>query len=163
MSKINKILACVDFSDYSLMTLAYAVEFAKGTGIEIIVFNVINQRDINMVATVSHYAPDEINVESYIRDLKKDRHGKIKNIIKENFFDEKSRMAIKIDSGIPFECILKTIETEEIDLVIMSNKGRGNFSRVLFGSVAEKVFRHSPVPVVSVRDKNKFKRGNNNI
>jgi len=47
-------------------------------------------------------------------------------------------MAIKIDTGIPFECILKTIETEEIDLVIMSNKGRGNLSRVLFGSVAER-------------------------
>jgi nucleotide-binding universal stress UspA family protein len=163
MSKIKKILACVDFSEYSLMTLEYAVEIAKGTGIEIIVFNVINQRDINMVATVSHYAPYEIQVEGYIRDLKKDRHGKIKNIIKENFFDEKSKMAIKIDAGIPFECILKTIETEEIDLVIMSNKGRGNLSRVLFGSVAEKVFRHSPVPVVSVRDKNKFKRRNNNI
>ncbi|MDA3787416.1 MAG: universal stress protein [Desulfobacula sp.] len=163
MSKIKKILACVDFSEYSLMTLEYAVELAKGTGIEIIVFNVINQRDINMVATVSHYAPYEIQVEGYIRDLKKDRHGKIKNIIKENFFDEKSKMAIKIDAGIPFECILKTIETEEIDLVIMSNKGRGNLSRVLFGSVAEKVFRHSPVPVVSVRDKNKFKRRNNNI
>jgi len=163
MSKIKKILACIDFSDYSLMTIAYAVELAKGTEIEIIVFNVINQRDINMVEMVRHYAPDKINVEDYIKDLKKERHGEIKAIIKENFFDEKSRMAIKIDAGIPFECILNEIETEEIDLVVMSNKGRGNLSRVLFGSVAEKVFRHSPVPVVSVRDKNKFKRGNNNI
>jgi len=163
MSKIKKILVCVDFSDYSLMTLEYAVELAKGTEIEIIVFNVINQRDINMVEMVSHYAPDKINIKDYIKDLKKDRHEKIKAIIKENFFDEKSRMVIKIDTGIPFEAILEAIETENADLVVMSNKGRGNLSRVLFGSVAEKVFRHSPVPVVSVRDKNKFKRGINNI
>ena len=87
----------------------------------------------------------------------------MKAIIKENFFDEKSRMSMKIDVGIPFESILKAVETEDIDLVVMANKGRGNISRVLFGSAAEKVFRHSPVPVVSVRDKNKLKRGNNNI
>jgi len=68
------------------MTLAYAVELAKGTGIEIIVFNVINQRDINMVATVSHYAPDEIHVESYIRDLKKRQTRKDKEHYKREFF-----------------------------------------------------------------------------
>ena len=39
----------------------------------------------------------------------------------------------------------------------MANKGRGNLSRVLFGSAAEKVFRHSPVSVVSVRNKDTFK------
>jgi len=163
MSKINKILACVDFSDYSLMTLEYAVGIAKGTDMQIVVFNVINQRDIYGIEKVSIFFPESFNIEKYIEDVKKDRYEKIKAIIKENFFDEISRMTIKIDRGIPFDVILKEIETEEIDLVVMSNKGRGNLSRVLFGSVAEKVFRHSPVPVVSVRDKNKFKRGNDNI
>mgnify|MGYP002642551182 CR=1 FL=1 len=167
MSKINKILACVDFSDYSLMTLEYAVELAKGSETQIIVFNVINQGDINSIEMVGGYFPgyfvDTINAEDYLKDQKKDRYEKMKAIIKENFFDEKSRMSMKIDVGIPFESILKAVETEDIDLVVMANKGRGNISRVLFGSVAEKVFRHSPVPVVSVRDKNKFKRGNNNI
>ena len=163
MNKIKKILACVDFSDYSLMTLGYAVEIAIGTGIEIIVFNVINQRDLNGVEMVSTYFPEKLNVDDYVKEMKQDRRVKIKVLIKENFFDEKSRMSIKIDVGIPFESILKAVETEDIDLVVMANKGRGNLSRVLFGSAAEKVFRHSPVPVVSVRDKNNFKRRNNNI
>jgi nucleotide-binding universal stress UspA family protein len=59
---------------------------------------------------------------------------------------------------MPSEQILKTIETEDIDLVVMANKGRGNISKFLFGSAAEKVFRHSPVPVISVRDPEKFRR-----
>lgn len=159
MKKINKILACVDFSQYSLMTLEYAVEFAKGTQVQIVVFNVINQRDINSVEKIGNYFPDKIYLEDYVKEMKKDRLVKIKAMIKENFFDEKSLMSIKIDTGIPFECILKAAKTEDVDLIVMANKGRGNISRVLFGSVAEKVFRHSSVPVVSVRDKNKFKRG----
>jgi nucleotide-binding universal stress UspA family protein len=159
MKKIKKILACIDLSDYSLMTLESAVELAKGNQADIILLNVINQRDIHGVQMVSGYFSSEITVEGYVKELRKERLGLIKKMIKENFFDEKSMMTIKIDLGIPFECILEAVETEGADLIVMANKGRGNLSRVFFGSVAEKVFRHSPVPVVSVRDKIKFKRG----
>ncbi len=155
---MNKILACVDLSEYSVMTLEYAVKLAKGTQAQIIVFNVINQRDIQGIEMVTGYFSTEITVEGYFKELKKERHGLIKNMIEENFFDEKSMMNIQIDMGIPFESILKVSKTEDVDLIVMANKGRGDLSRVLFGSVAEKVFRHSSVPVVSVRDKMKFKR-----
>jgi nucleotide-binding universal stress UspA family protein len=158
MKKIKKILACIDFSGYSLMTLEYAVELADNKETEIIVYNVINQRNIKGVETVSLYFPSGFNVDDYIEELRKDSYQAIKSMIKENFFDKKSMMSIKVDMGIPFECILEVAEAENVDLIVMANKGRGNFSKVLFGSAAEKVFRHSPVPVVSVRDKTKFKR-----
>jgi nucleotide-binding universal stress UspA family protein len=159
--KINRILVCIDFSEYSVMTLGYALEFVKDQDTEIIVLNVIHQRDINGFNSAIGYLPlsvDYHNVENYVKEKKKDRQGRLKQLIKENFFDEKSMMSIKIDVGIPSEYILEIIETENIDLVVMGNKGRGNISRVLFGSTAEKVFRHSPVPVVSVRDRKIFKR-----
>ena len=159
MEKIKKILACIDFSTYSLMTLEYAVELADNEDTEIIVYNVVNQKNIKGVETVSHYFPSGFNVADYIKELKNDSYQTIKNMIREKFFNQKSIMSIKVDMGIPFECILETVRTENIDLIVMANKGRGNFSKVLFGSAAEKVFRHSPVPVVSVRDKTKFKRG----
>ncbi len=156
MNKINKILACVDFSPYSLMTLEYAVELAKGTGKQIIVFNVINQQDLDSIERVRSYLSDKINVDDYIKEIRKDRQKKIKAMIKEIFFDEKSIMSLKIDTGIPFECILKAIKEEEVDLVVMANKGRGNISKILFGSAAEKVFRHSPVPVMSLRTRSEY-------
>ena len=155
--KINKILACIDFSDYSLAVLEYALELSDMAP-QILVYNVINQRDINMLETVSRYVPDKIQVETYIKDMKKERVGKIKTMLKEHFFDVKSQMNFKVDVGIPSEAILRIIETQEIDLVVMANKGRGNLARFLFGSSAEKVFRHSPVPVVSVRESKNFKR-----
>ncbi len=158
MNKIKKILACIDLSSYSLMTLGYALNLAKGAEAQIVVLNVINQRDINGVEVVGTSFLVNINTGDYVRELKKKRTQSLKQLIKKSFFDEKSIMSVKIELGIPSECILKVSETEHVDLVVMANKGKGNLSRVLFGSTAEKVFRHSQVPVFSVRDKNKFKR-----
>jgi nucleotide-binding universal stress UspA family protein len=98
-------------------------------------------------------------VEECVEDWKKDRHTQLRQLVKAHFFDDKSKMHLMVDTGIPYERILKTAENENIDLIVIANKGRGNLSRVLFGSAAEKVFRHAKVPVVCVRDPEKFKQG----
>ena len=158
MKKINKILACIDFSEYSLMVLKYAVDLVKESNAQIVVYNVINKRDVEKVEIVSKHSSDKISVENYVNDQKKERQRMISEMIKEYFFGKKINMSFIVDVGIPSIQILKIIETESVDLVVMANKGRGNISRFLFGSAAEKVFRHSPVTVVSVRDREKFIR-----
>jgi nucleotide-binding universal stress UspA family protein len=51
----------------------------------------------------------------------------------------------------PAEGILDTASAKEIDLIVMSTHGRGGLARWTFGSVADKVARHSPCPVLLVR------------
>ncbi len=157
MKKIDNILACVDFSEYAQMTLESAVAIARGSDAKIVVFNAINQRDVNSVESLSQFYPDRINADVYVRDMTAQRQEKLDLFIKTNFPEDKSRMSIRIDVGIPWESIIRAAKTHEADLIVMANKGRGNLARVLFGSAAEKVFRHSPVPVVSVRDPDTFK------
>lgn len=161
-NRIKKILACVDLSNYSIMVLEYAIELAKDPNMEIIVLNVINQRDVDGTETpfgiFPSYVSKGISDEDNIGKLKMDRLEKLNQLIKDNFYDKRLLMSIKIDIGFPFDCILKAIDVHDIDLVVMANKGRSDISRVLFGSAAEKVFRHSPVPVVSIRERKKFKR-----
>lgn len=160
--KMNKILACIDFSDYSPMVLEYAVELSKGLNAEILILNVINQIEIDGAEKAFRYyqgpLAKEMNLDDYINNLKNERYERLNQFLKDQFLDEQPMINIKIDVGVPFECILQAIETENVDLVVMANKGRGNLARVLFGKAAEKVFRHSPVPVVSVRDRENFKR-----
>ncbi|MFO7560206.1 MAG: universal stress protein [Desulfobacterales bacterium] len=160
--KINKILACVDFSEYSPMVMEYAVMLSRGLNAQILMLNIINQIEIDGAEKAFRYyqgtLADEMKVENYVNSLKNERYDKLNQFIKESFPDAQSMIIIKIDVGIPFECILNTIETENVDLVVMANKGRSNIARILFGKAAEKVFRHSPVPVVSVRDRKRFKR-----
>lgn len=53
--------------------------------------------------------------------------------------------------GVPWQEILRTIESHGVDLVIMGTHGRGGLTHALLGSVAEKTVRRSPVPVLTVR------------
>jgi nucleotide-binding universal stress UspA family protein len=52
--------------------------------------------------------------------------------------------------GDPATEILKTIDAEEIDLVIMGTHGRKGLDHTIFGSVAENVMKKSPVPVLVI-------------
>jgi nucleotide-binding universal stress UspA family protein len=56
--------------------------------------------------------------------------------------------------GDPVDEILKVIESEDIDLVVMGTHGRKGVSHAIFGSVAENVIKSSPVPVLIVNPKN---------
>jgi nucleotide-binding universal stress UspA family protein len=49
--------------------------------------------------------------------------------------------------------IIDAAMTEDVDLIVMSTHGRGGLARWTFGSVADKVARHSPCPVMLVRQR----------
>jgi nucleotide-binding universal stress UspA family protein len=53
-------------------------------------------------------------------------------------------------AGEPWERILEAAKQRNADLVIMGTHGRRGFSRVFLGSVAEKVVRLAPIPVMTV-------------
>ncbi|MFB6223258.1 MAG: universal stress protein [Haloarcula sp.] len=53
--------------------------------------------------------------------------------------------------GLPYRAILTAIEDTDVDLVVMGTHGRTGVDRYLLGSVAEKLVRTSPVPVLTVR------------
>ena len=56
----------------------------------------------------------------------------------------------KVVPGDPGEQILHYIKSEEIDLVIMGTHGRKGLDKIIMGSVAERIVRSSPVPVMVV-------------
>jgi nucleotide-binding universal stress UspA family protein len=55
-------------------------------------------------------------------------------------------------AGRPWKCILDEVRERNVDLIVMATHGRQGFPRVLLGSVAEKIVRLSPVPVLTLRD-----------
>ncbi|MEF8828578.1 MAG: universal stress protein [Haloarcula sp.] len=56
-----------------------------------------------------------------------------------------------IAHGIPYQAILEAIEDADVDIVVIGTHGRTGIDRYLLGSVAEKLVRTSPVPVMTVR------------
>ena len=69
--------------------------------------------------------------------------------------DRLKQTGIKVEShvryGHPAEEILDHIEHRDVDLIAMTTHGRSGVGRWLMGSVAEKVVRSCPIPVLVVR------------
>lgn len=53
--------------------------------------------------------------------------------------------------GVPSQEIVDYAESHDIDLIVMGTHGRGGLDRLLLGSVAERVIRTAPVPVMTIR------------
>jgi len=151
MSNIKKIMVAVDFSEYSSQVVDYAGRLAEALGAELIFVNVINQRDVDIVKQVAMYT-DKISVKSYVDGLKQDRAEEMLKLLEEKTCTRiPNRFVIK--KGVPFAELVETAREERVDMVIMGTKGRGNIAGILMGSQAEKMFRHCPVPLLSIREK----------
>jgi nucleotide-binding universal stress UspA family protein len=57
----------------------------------------------------------------------------------------------RVQSGAPFEEIVRTAEEERAGMIVMGTHGRGGLNHMLLGSVAERVIRLAPCPVLTVR------------
>lgn len=56
--------------------------------------------------------------------------------------------------GTPFEQIIAAADEEKADMIVIGTHGRSGLNRLLMGSVAERVVRLAPCPVLTVRPPN---------
>ena len=144
MHKIKRILLPIDFSGVSSKTANWALTLGKKFSAEIHLLFVARRLEhlsgINVAA---------VSIENFENEVIKGAESMMEKFANTHF---KTYEACKnrVVLGDAAEEILHYVESEKIDLVIIGTHGRKGLDRILFGSVAERVIKMSPVPVMSV-------------
>lgn len=149
MKNIRRIMTAIDLSAFSTQVMEYAGGLAEDLKADLIAVNVINQRDVEAFQKVSEYF-DDFSVENYLKTQKDERSRLLEKVIKEATCSHLS-IQIVFRIGVPFHELAQAAKDLDVDLVVMGTRGRGQIAGVLFGSTAEKMFRRSPVPLLSIR------------
>jgi universal stress protein A len=136
MSMIRVILAPTDFSDLSARGVRYACQLAKDTGAELIVFNVVTVDESNAVDK-REVAQHRVRLDEFVTDKLGDATAGL-------------QVRQMVTGGQPFGAIVDFAEREPVDLIVMSSHGRTGLSRMLIGSVTDKILRGAPCPVLVV-------------
>jgi len=99
------------------------------------------------------YGTPEDNEILFINTTLQEEGKNVLNAVKE----EGKKIGVEVESliveGHPANEILTVAEERDIDIIVLGTLGRTGISRMLMGSVAEKVTRHAPCPVFVVRYK----------
>jgi len=150
MESIKKVMVAVGFAEYSEGLLAYAARIAETLKAELLIVNIINVRDVEAIGSIAAMGY-EVDSEHYVSGIKEERRQTLSQILaKISFPADKIRTVFKI--GHPVDELLEIALHEQVDLIVMGIRGRSDLEHVLVGSVAEKIFRRSPVPILSYRD-----------
>jgi nucleotide-binding universal stress UspA family protein len=142
--EINKILWPTDFSENAARALPYVTSLTEKYGAEIHILYVLKDYP-EFGVRYGEYDPEEFKK---MRDWEKKTAESRLDKLCEQFLNACPLYVRHISVGEPANEILKLIQAEKIDMIVLAN--RGNEGHFDFGSVAERVLKCSDVPVVMI-------------
>lgn len=141
--EIKKILVATDGSEFTKEAVSTGLQLAKILGAEVTALYVIDQTSF-----VSF--PIDSSIVSVYSLLENEGKRAVEEVRKEG-----EQMGVKVTpvvaEGSPTRKIVET--AADMDLVVMGTLGRSAISKLFMGSVAERVTRYAPCPVLVVRSK----------
>lgn len=148
---MKKILVPTDFSKEAEYALKVAAQFANTFGSEIYLLHLL-ELPMHGVDALSTYS--ELPETMYFMEL---ANQKLEVLMASDYLEGlKIHVTIKPDN--PFSGIIEKCKEHHIDMVVMGSHGTSGMMEIFMGSIAEKVVRHSDIPVMVIKkDHDNFK------
>ena len=141
--KFKEVVCPLDFSADSLVALDYAADFAKQNEGQLILLHVVDNPLTDL------YGPRGQNFYAEVEHALEKSKELLADAARTHATDVPCEIVVK--RGNPYEEILDLATSQQMDVVVMSTHGRTGPQRLIIGSVAEKVVRSAPCPVLTVR------------
>ncbi len=143
----DRILVPVDYSAHSLKAVGYAAELAQKLGASLDIVHVWDRPTYISDAILVGHGADQRSLAEMIRE---NAQNDMKEFLSKVVLATGVKTTDRLLSGDPATVILQELDRDKYDLVVMGTHGRGGLAHLLLGSVAEKLVRHSKVPVLTV-------------
>lgn len=144
MAKLfQRILVPYDFSDHSRHALEVACDLAAESGGEVAALCALEP-----VTSLAGIRPPGGPIWYPPEDLVESERERLEKEVARTIGRRAIRSRTSVVVAAPLEAILAAAESA--DVIVMATTGRGALSHLLVGSVAEKVVRHAPVPVLTI-------------
>ena len=142
--RFQRLLVPIDFSEHAGRALAYAIAWGRQLNAHLTLIHVIQSlSDVGLEMASS--APSA-HLERLEKELARHMNGYLQQVV-----DAGAQGDLVMAHGSPVDEMIKVVNDRGIDLIIMGSHGRSGFNRLLLGSMAEKVMRLAPCPVLIVR------------
>ncbi len=145
MLPVRRILFPTDFSEHAEYAWSYALTFAQEFGAEVHLLHVVASPPRLTEAYAVSFDPQRM-----VQELIAEASGSLDHQVEA----AKTRGLIfhrEVRVGLDFQEIIDYASRHDIDLIVMATHGRTGLAHVLLGSVAEKVVRKAPCPVLTVK------------
>ena len=142
MSRFRRILVPHDFSDHSTRALKVAAELAREHRGRLVVIHVITP-----FHPVTAFPEEGVALVAEA-DLMVDERRRLEALVARTLGRRRPPVTCRVTIGDPYHRIADA--ARGVDLIVMATAGRTGVSHLLMGSVAEKVVRHAPVPVLTL-------------
>lgn len=151
MTPVKIILVPTDFSPASKRALRYACQLAAAFGASLHIIHVLENPFAQAAFGEMYVAPPGDFLEELDRRARAELEAQLS--AEEN---AKYSAVFILRAGAPAHEILEYLnEQGAIDLVVMATAGRGGVARLMMGSVADKVVRAAPCPVLTLHPDNR--------
>ena len=148
MIVIKNILVATDFSDVSAAALSYGRTLAEQFAATLRLVHVVED-----VSTMSFTADGFVTLMPELqKELQEAAHTQLQAALAQGQWRGPRPLASVITSNARAAAIIDFAKNAHVDLIVIGTHGRGGMSRLLLGSVAERVVRTAPCPVLTVHD-----------
>jgi len=147
MLAITRILVPTDFSEPSDAALTYGRELAARFGATVHVLHVVTDFTLSAYGVEGFMA----TAPDLQTELEEGARRQLHTLVVDTDGSGPATVPVMRTSGSPAATIVDYARGHAIDLIVMGTHGRGALGHLIMGSVAERVVRLAPCPVLTVR------------
>lgn len=146
MIRLKNVLVATDFSETSEGALGYGRELARTFGAKLHVLHVADNIMMRYAFDGSVVLPPDVQA-----DFENAARTRLEQLLGDDDRRELGAIAVLRTSNTPADSIVDYAKAADVDVIVMGTHGRRALAHLLLGSVAERVVRMSPCPVLTVR------------